>query len=200
MQQVRNSVPIFIDARGALMDGGHIYIGVANADPQVSPIAVYSDAALTVELSQPIRTLGGLAVDGVVPVRMFCAETDYSQRVTDNTGSLVDYSPSVFSDTDLFQAASSILDALVANGTPTTFGLTMLKLANSAQLKTATGIPDCLPLSGGTLSGNTTHQGAGTEPYWNDPAMVDPRIFLTAAGGADPTSGEGNIWLKKVAP
>ncbi len=200
MQKIGNPVPIFLDARGALLDGGHIYVGTADADPQISPIPVYSDVALTVELSQPIRTLGGFAVDGVIPVMMFIAEDDFSQRVTDNTGSLVSYSPSVYSNTDAFQAHTAALDALSANGAPTVFGLTLLLLANQAALKSATGIPDCLPLAGGTMSGNTTHQGAGTEPYWNDPAMVDPRMFLTDAGAADPTSGIGNIWMKKVTP
>jgi len=81
MRKVGNPIPIFFDARQLPLDGGHIYVGEAHADPETHPIAVYADEELTVQLTQPIRTLGGVAVDGVIYVNMFVAADDYSQRV-----------------------------------------------------------------------------------------------------------------------
>lgn len=197
MQKIGNPVPLFIDARGLLLDGGNIYVGVANADPQTNPITVYSDSALTNPLSQPIQTIGGFAVNGTTPTFMFISQTDYSMRVTDNLGALVAYSPSVYTTTSAFQPASSILDALVANGLPTAFGLSLLKLANAGALTTLLGGLNYLPLSGGTMTGYATHQGAGVEPFWNDAAMTSGKMFLTAAGAGDPTSNPGDIWFEK---
>lgn len=198
MQRIGNPVPLFLDARGALLDGGYIYVGAANADPEVSPITVYSDPSLTTPLAQPIRTVGGFAVNGVIPVFMFIAEDDFSQRVKDNTDSLVSYSPSVYTDTAAFQPASPILDTLVANGAPTAYGLTFLKLANYAAFKAANSIPDFLQLTGGTMTGETTHQGAGVETYWNDATMTNGKLFFTDSAGTDPTTAAGQIWFKGV--
>jgi len=198
MQKVGNPIPLFFDTRGLLLDGGNIYIGEVDADPQVSPITVYSDEALTIPLTQPIKTVGGFAVNGVTPIFMFIVEDDYSQRVTDNTGALVSYSPSVYADTAAFQPASSILDTLVANGAPTAYGLTYLKLANYAAWKAANSVPDYLQLTGGTMTGETTHQGAGVETYWSDATMTSGKLFFTDSTGTDPTASPGQIWFKGV--
>lgn len=198
MQRIGNPVPVFLDARGNLLDGGYIYVGAANADPEVTPITVYSDPALTVPLAQPIRTVGGFAVNGVIPVFMFIAQDDFSQRTRDSNGAQVVYSPSVYTDTSSFQAASPILDALVANGTPTAYGLTFLKLANYAAFKAANSIPDFLQLTGGTMTGETTHQGSGVETYWSDATMTSGKLFFTDSTGTDPTTAPGQIWFKGV--
>jgi len=194
MQKIGNPVPNFLDARGMLMDGGYIYVGIADGDPQVDPINLFWDTALTIPATQPLRTLGGYIVNGVTPASVFCSESDYSMRSEDNNNTLVFYSPSVFTDTAAFQPASAELTAIAAL-TGTTFGRNLLTLPNSAALATATGIPAPLPLAGGTVTGNILRQGAGVYPYWNDPAMTGGRIFLTAAGDPDPTSLPGDLWF-----
>lgn len=197
MLKVGNPTPLFFDARGLLLDGGYIYIGVANGDPETSPIPVYSDPGLTVALAQPIRTVGGMAVNGVTPVQIFVSGTDYSERVKDSTGALVSYSPSVYVVSSSFQPASSTLDALAALST-TTFGRSLLTLANLTALQTLLGGLGYLPLVGGTMTGETTHQGAGVETYWNDATMTSGKQFFTDSTGTDPTTAAGQIWLKGV--
>lgn len=195
MQKVNNPIPIYVNALGTLLDGGYIYIGVENADPIVSPVTVYSDPGLTVPLTQPIRTIGGRTVNGVVPTDIFIGQDDFSMRILDSDGSLVDYSLSVYTNTTAFQAASPVLDTLVANGAPTPYGLTFLLLANYAAFKAANSIPDFLALTGGTMTGETVHQGAGVEAYWNDPAYISGKQFYTDSGGSDPTSSPGQLWF-----
>lgn len=111
MQKVRNPVPLFLDATGRLLDGGQIYIGTANADPQVSPILTYWDSALSIPAAQPIRTLGGMIVNGTSPGAVFVSQTDFSVRVLDSLNNLVEYSPSNFDGLN-FQPLSSVLTTL----------------------------------------------------------------------------------------
>lgn len=193
MIKVGNPVPLFLDARGNLLDGGKIYLGVANGDPQVAPIVAYWDKDLTIPADQPIRTVGGVIVNGAQPGFVFVAETDYSMRVLDNTDSLVSYSPSIFVDTSSFQPADADLTAIAAQGT-TAYGRALLLLADQNALKTATGIPDPLPKAGGTMTGGIGRQGAGVYAYGVDPGMTGMRIFNPLpVGTADPTSQPGDI-------
>lgn len=199
MQRLTNPIPLFLDSRGALLDAGYIYVGAAGADPETSPIQLYLDQALTVPIAQPLRTLGGAIVSGANQVFVYTSRNDYSMRVRDANGHLVSYVPNVrvsaAAAATNFQPLDSDLTA-IAGLTTTSFGRNLLTLANTAALKAATGIPDALPLTGGTVSGNIARQGAGIHPYFADGAMTGGRIFVTAAGAADPTSQPGDIWIR----
>lgn len=194
MQKVGNPIPLFLDARGLLMDAGKIYLGEANADPQTNPIVAYWDEALTIVAEQPLRTLGGRIVNVTNPASVFIAEADYSMRITDFDDVLVDYSPSVFSDASSFQPINVDLSTISGQDN-TPYGLALLTLTDQAALATATGIPNPLPLAGGTVSGAINRQGAGAYVYWGSTGFTGGRIFITADGAADPTSQPGDIWF-----
>jgi len=194
MQKLGNPTPYWLDARGALIDGGQIYVGVADGDPETDPVQLYWDSALTIFAEQPLKTIGGLIVNGVVPASVFLAEADYSMRVRDENDVQVFYSPSIFVNTDAFQPASATLDLLSAL-TTTAFGRNLLTLANSAALATQTGIPNPLPLAGGSVTGNILRSGGGVHPYWANSAMTGGRIYITPEGDPDPTSQPGDIWF-----
>lgn len=195
MLKLGNPVPLFLDARGALLDAGHIYVGVADGDPETAPLDLFWNSDLTIPATQPLRTLGGMIINGVTPAAVFLAEDDYSMRVTDAFDTLVFYSPSVFTATDTFQPVNAGLTAISALST-TAYGRNLLTLANQAALVAATGIPTPLPAAGGTVAGNITRQGAGVHAYWYDPAMTGGRIFVTDEGAADPTSQPGDLWFE----
>lgn len=196
MTKISNPYPIFLDSRGALVDGGYVYIGEPNEDPETSPIQAYWDADFTIPAVQPIRTLGGYLVNETVPGFLFIDGDDYSMRVRDANMVQVTYT---VSSTDIdpldFQPASAQLDTFSTIPT-TSFGLSLLSLANSAALKTATGIPDCLPRAGGQMTGNITRSGGGTHLYHADSAFGSGRVFITAAAASDPTSAAGDIWIR----
>lgn len=195
MQKVSNPVSYYFDTTGALADGGKIYVGVADGDPEADPITAYWDKELTLEATQPLRTIGGLVVNGTTPSAFYVAEDDYSMRVRDYNDVQVFYSPSFFAaSTESFQPLDPDLSAIAAL-TTTVFGRSLLTLANNAALATATGIPVPLPAVGGNVSGNIIRQGAGVHAYWFDPAMTGGRIFLTAEGAGDPTSQPGDLWF-----
>ena len=80
--------PAFAGTDGLPLENGYIWIGTVNLNPQVNPIAVYWDAALTIPAVQPIRTLNGYPVYQGTPSRFYAA-TDYSIQVLDSKGSVV---------------------------------------------------------------------------------------------------------------
>ena len=85
--------PAFAGTDGQPLENGYIWIGTVNLNPQVNPIAVYWDAALTIAAAQPIRTLNGYPVYQGTPARLY-VNSDYSIRVQDSKGSLVYSAPS----------------------------------------------------------------------------------------------------------
>ena len=108
--------PSFFDVAGKPLENGYIWIGTANLDPQVNPIAVYWDEALTITADQPIRTLGGYPVRNGTPARMFVSASTYSIRVQDKNGIQQYYDPAavdiyVSSNIDYTPAITSLLTA-----------------------------------------------------------------------------------------
>jgi hypothetical protein len=80
--------PAFAGTDGQPLENGYIWIGTVNLNPQVNPISVYWDAALTIPAVQPIRTLNGYPSYQGTPSR-FYAGNDYSIQVLDSKGSVV---------------------------------------------------------------------------------------------------------------
>ena len=80
--------PAFAGADGQPLENGYIWIGTVNLNPQVNPISVFWDAALTIPAVQPIRTLNGYSSYQGTPSR-FYAVSDYSIQVLDSKGSVV---------------------------------------------------------------------------------------------------------------
>lgn len=85
---VQSPYPIFTDTDGDPLESGYIWIGVANLDPQVNPLAVYWDAALTMPAVQPIRTLAGYPSQAGAPGRIY-TNADHSIRVQNKRGTIV---------------------------------------------------------------------------------------------------------------
>ena len=84
--------PIFTDIDGSPLEGGYVWIGTANLDPQTNPINVYWDAALTISAAQPIRTIGGYPARNGTPARLY-VNSSYSIRIANKNGATVISSP-----------------------------------------------------------------------------------------------------------
>lgn len=89
---IQPTYPIFTDIDGQPLEDGFVWIGQANLDPQVNPISVFWDAALTIPAGQPIRTLGGYPSNSGTPARLY-VNSDYSIRVMNKNGSVVYSAP-----------------------------------------------------------------------------------------------------------
>lgn len=89
---VQPTFPIFTEEDGQPLENGYIWIGTANLDPQVNPISVYWDAALTQPAAQPIRTINGYPAKSGSPGRLY-VNSDYSIRVQNKNGSAIYSAP-----------------------------------------------------------------------------------------------------------
>jgi hypothetical protein len=85
---IQPTYPIFTDIDGQPLENGYVWIGTTNLDPQTNPINVYWDKALTIQATQPIRTLGGYPSNSGTPARLY-VNSDYSIRVQNRNGSTV---------------------------------------------------------------------------------------------------------------
>lgn len=79
------------DTQGRPLDAGKVYFGEPNKDPELYPISVYYDEALTIAAPQPIRTMGGFMNANGQMVEIYAAETTYSVKVLDGYGRQVFY-------------------------------------------------------------------------------------------------------------
>ena len=95
-----------------------------------------------------------------------------------------------------FQPADSDLTAIAALST-TSFGRGLLTQADGADMRDYAGIPDALPLAGGTMTGAIKRNEAGAYGYAADPAITDVRFFFTVSGADDPRTQIGDIWFEE---
>lgn len=86
---IQPAYPIFTDIDGQPLEAGYIWIGAANLDPQVNPINIYWDEALTILAPQPLRTVGGYIVNSGTPAKVYVNAASYSIRVMNKNGSTI---------------------------------------------------------------------------------------------------------------
>lgn len=196
--RIANAFPYYPDGRGRPLTGGSVYIGVANQDPEANPISLFWDSALSVAAAQPINVIGGLLNNNGNPAKVYCAESNYSERVRDADGAEVSYDARVVDAANLYQPIDSDLTAIAALST-TAFGRSLLTMADGPALRALGGIVDPLPRAGGQMTGEITRQGGGAYPYMADAAYTVARIFVTANGAADPRTQVGDLWLEEEA-
>lgn len=83
--------PQFLDLYGKPLEGGFLYFGAANGNPETAPVDAFWDAAGTQPIDQPVRTRSGFAVRNGTPANVFVSG-DYSMTIRDSRGSMVLYS------------------------------------------------------------------------------------------------------------
>lgn len=80
----------YLGLDGAALNGGKLYIGVVNLDPQTNPQACYWDEAGTILASQPITIQGGFTMRAGAPARVY-TRGPFSARVRTSADALVWY-------------------------------------------------------------------------------------------------------------
>lgn len=172
-----NPVPLFLDGRGALLDAGYVYLGTAGTDPETlaNRINVFWDKALTIPATQPLRTLGGVIVNGGNIGFVYFAEADFSISIRDADSELVAFIPSAF---DLggtsYQPLDSDLTAIAALAT-TSFGRSFLTLADAAAARALLGLGTSAVLDKATAAqyrANTSDKVLTPDVAWGAAASV----------------------------
>jgi parallel beta-helix repeat protein len=89
MLQIASPFQQIFDTDGSPLDNGYLYIGTANANPEVSPISLWWDDAGTIPAAQPIRTQNGYIVRNGTPARLYTSLEDFSLTVKNRNGVIV---------------------------------------------------------------------------------------------------------------
>jgi hypothetical protein len=130
---------IFTDIDGQPLEAGYVWVGAANLDPQVNPINVYWDEALTISAPQPLRTIGGYIVNSGTPAKIYVDAAAYSIRVMNKNGSTLYTLPNA---TGIDPSAFGIeYDPPFTGSVPTTVGD---KLAETISVKDFGAVGDGL--------------------------------------------------------
>ena len=119
---IKPPYPAFAGTDGLPLENGYIWVGTVNLNPQVNPISVFWDSALTIPAALPIRTLNGYPVYQGTPSRFYVA-SDYSIQVLDSKGSLV------YTSLNGNVASGSVATNATGNGTQTIFAVTSTPFA-----------------------------------------------------------------------
>lgn len=108
--QTRQPFAQFFDLKGKPLEGGFIYFGEVNKNPQTDPIMVYSDDGLTQPVAQPLRTTGGYVSLHGKPIQVFTADTAMSVACYDSDRGLVFYLPEAAGGESLLQLIADLAD------------------------------------------------------------------------------------------
>jgi hypothetical protein len=81
--------PVFQDRDGQPLDNGYVWIGTANLYPITNQIAVYFDEALTIQATQPLRTINGFISNAGTPAQVYIDAVNFSILVQDSKGTMV---------------------------------------------------------------------------------------------------------------
>lgn len=186
MTRFTNPVPLFLDGRGGLLDAGYIFLGDVNTDPEVgaNQLAIFWDAAMTIPAPQPLRTLGGVIVNGIAPSFVYFAETDYSMVVRDVDSVLVSSIPSgTASGGVAYQPLDADLTAIAAVGGQTAYGRSLLTMVDAPDLAAEVGIGSAGVLDEATAAqyrANTADLVLTTDQVW----LAAVPVALAAVAGA----------------
>jgi len=81
--------PVFSGQDGLPLDNGYVWIGTANLYPITNQIAVYFDEALTIQATQPLRTINGFISNAGTPAQVYVDAVNFSILVQDKNGTMV---------------------------------------------------------------------------------------------------------------
>lgn len=139
--RIGNPFPYWLDRRGFPLDGGSLYVGAVGQDPELSPITVYLDAALTEVAPQPIAIIGGVLCHDGNARQFHIGATEYSIRARDRSGAEVLYDSEARVEPDAWQPLDDDLTAIAAL-TTTAFGRAFLSLTNQAAARAYIGVAE----------------------------------------------------------
>jgi len=117
--KITQKYELFKDVDGDPLENGYIYIGTTGLNPEISPITVYFDEALTLPASQPLRTSGGYIQNAGTPANIY-VDSDYSITVRNKNETLIYTSLSNNAEAGLSSSVDTIGDLIGLDEATTT--------------------------------------------------------------------------------
>lgn len=106
MQQIKQPFVQIADLSGIPLEGGSLYFGTPNLNPETNPVSVYWDAAGTQPCAQPIKTAAGYPVRNGKIADIY-APNNYSLTAKDKNGKLLFYKASIDNDAALISTSAA---------------------------------------------------------------------------------------------
>lgn len=106
MQQVKQPFVQIADLDGSPLQGGSLYFGQPNLNPETNPITVYWDSAATQPAAQPIMTMNGYPVRNGNIADLY-APNNYSLTARNKSGKIIFYKPNVDNDASLIGTSAA---------------------------------------------------------------------------------------------
>jgi hypothetical protein len=179
--QIANPFEVFLDLSGNPLSNGKIFVGVAGADPESSPIAVYFDEALTIPATQPIRTVSGYPASGGTPADLFVAESAFSIRARTSLGVQVFYTATASTlEARLAASSGSSLVSYLQSGANATARTAQARLREKRSFKDSAATGDGITNDGANLRKQLTDADAQGEKLW----LPKGTYIAGASGGA----------------
>jgi len=182
----------FDDGAGKALEAGYIYIGTANLDPVNNPISIYWDAALTIPITQPVRTVAGVPSNGGQPATIYVG-SDYSIEVQNKNQAMVYEAPT----------ATGRVSAVIVTYTRSGTGAVSRTL--QSRLEDAVFIKDFGAVGDGTTDDTAAIQAALDYVTTNDAELIftDGNYSITSGLVSDAASsrrvkiiGKGLVKIK----
>ena len=187
--QITDKFQYFKDLDGDALNSGYVYIGTSGFNAQETAITVYSDAAMTIPISQPIRTSGGYLVNNGSPINVYTS-ADYSILVKDSSETLVysSLSGNIEATQTAAEAAQTAAETAQTNAETAEANAeqAVIDAAAAAQaVIDAAGISTGTSVSAISFCDNGTATQIGTEKYVRvgDIVTVSGAFTNTATGG-----------------
>lgn len=164
---LRTSLPVqphlyLADTLGRPLDGGKVFFGEVNKDPELYPINIFYDSDLTIAAPQPVRSKGGFMNANGDMVEVYASEVNYSVKVLDSYGRQVFYAP------DMSRANSD--DSIIVEGGVTQKSINM-GFSDIAAIKAIVGANVGMRVYSQTLASNFIFKATSTSPV-NDGTVL----------------------------
>jgi len=125
------------DLDGTPLQGGKLFIGEANQDPELFPITVYWDPELLDVADQPLSISAGSVVNNGIRAAVYTDEDSYSFRARNRANEQVDY-------------VADAIDGSLRGELSGTGGAAMIGTASGGTVQDAVDVVEALPGDDGT--------------------------------------------------
>jgi hypothetical protein len=157
---VNTPYPTFTDIDGQPLEDGYVWIGVSGLEPQANPQTAYWDAALTLTVTQPVRTRGGYPLNGTAIGRLYTG-SPYSIKVQNKNSStlVLDLTGAAGSGVGSISFGSTGLTPAVATDGDVVVAGTLAVANGGTGVTTATGTGSVVRATSPTVTGPTVSSG-----------------------------------------
>lgn len=177
-----NPFEVFLDQRGAALNGGKVYIGVAGQDPQTNPQTVYWDDTGVTVAAQPLQTMGGYIYRAGSPARVY-VNNDYSIRVRDRLDAQVYYVQTVTAEKDVTTNSVDLFDVI-----PDRFHAGLIAGTELGDMTSYVLAWNALGVAGAALTAPKCTIYVGAQTIITAPVISWPNTTIKPVAGAYPTS------------